>query len=142
MDTRARYGAALGGMIGGWAEKVFNLITAVSCLTLGVIAFIEVAVGLVEASWTSAEIVIYILSMVLWTFGSFIFATPHDEARSVNGVGSFLAGLAMGAFGGLLTAAPAYAVLKKAQDTPGINLADYLKCEPLALWQKMVAILP
>ncbi|KAK5728287.1 hypothetical protein LTR15_001422 [Elasticomyces elasticus] len=142
MDTRARYGTALGDTIGRWAEKMFNLITAISCLTLGVTACIELVLGATEASLKPVIDVVYVLAMLVWTYGSLIFATPHDEARSVNSVGAFLAGLATGAFGGFFTAAPAYVVLQKAQDAPGLDLGAYLKCEPVALWQKVVAILP
>ncbi|KAK3658832.1 hypothetical protein LTR56_001703 [Elasticomyces elasticus] len=124
MDTRARYGAALGDTLGKWADRLFNLITATSCLALGVIACIELVVGAIEASSMAHFAVVYVLLMLLWTYVSFTQAIPHDKARSVYSLRTFVAGLAMGAFGGFFTASPAFTVMSGAQDTPGVGLGD------------------
>ena len=139
MDTRARYGAALGEKIGTWSEKVFNFFTAASCLVLGVIASIELVLGALEVPVVPYIVVIYALFLLFWTYTSLIFATPHDEARSVD---SFFGGLVMGVFGGIFTATPAFVILLGAQNKPGSSLEAYMKCEPVALWQKAVSVLP
>ncbi|KAK5737680.1 hypothetical protein LTR17_006542 [Elasticomyces elasticus] len=142
MDTRARYGTSLSHTLGRWAERVFNLITAIGCLTLATIACIELALGAIQASAMAHIIALYVFLMLVGTYVSLGFTTPRDKARSVHNMQFFLAGLAMGMFGGIFRAAPAFSVLRMAQNTPGIGLGDYLKCESVALWQKVVAVLP
>jgi hypothetical protein len=142
MDTRARYGAALGAIFGGWSETVFTFLTAGSCLMLGVLASIELVLGAMETSLKPFAIVVYVLFMLVWNYVSLVFATPYDGARSMNSLGAFLGGLAMGAFGGLFVAAPAFTLLHSAQDTPGSSLDIYLRCESVALWQKLIAVVP
>lgn len=142
MDAHARYGAALGTILGGWSEKVFTFLTASSCLVLGVLASIELVLGAMETSLKPSIIVIYVLFMLFGTFVSLSFAISLDEARSVNSLDAFCGGLAMGAFGGLFVAAPAFILLYNTQDTPGSSLEIYLRCESVALWQKLIAVVP
>ncbi|KIW97231.1 uncharacterized protein Z519_02623 [Cladophialophora bantiana CBS 173.52] len=122
MDTRARYGAALGNKIGMWSELVFNFITAAGCLLLGVIDSIESVLGATEVLVPIFVVVLFVVFMLVWTYASLAFATSHDEARSVNNIGQFLRWLAFGAFGGLATATPAFILLQNARTHLGPTL--------------------
>lgn len=51
-------------------------------------------------------------------------------------------GLGTGAFGGLFVALPAFLIMLNADEHPGVGLSDYLRCEGVAWWKKMVAIVP
>jgi hypothetical protein len=51
-------------------------------------------------------------------------------------------GLGTGAFGGLFVALPAFLIMLNADEHPGVGLNDYLRCEGVAWWKKMVAIVP
>lgn len=141
-DTRARYGHALGRLCGRPMAWLFGVLTTASTVTLAGVTVVELglaASGLGNRAWMAA---IYVLFTLAWTYGSLVFASPHDEAKDVSGITGILAGAAMGAFSGLFVAMPAFSVMLAAKKEPGMGLNDYLGCETVSWWQKMVAILP
>jgi hypothetical protein len=142
MDTKARYGAALEQRYGRWSRIAFTFIHANSCMTLGLISAIELVQGAVDAKIRVYVCIIYFLMLVFWTAGAFAFSTPHDEAYGSEGALLLLAGLLMGTFGGLFTAAPAYAMMSQAKTTPGVGISDYLRCKEVSMWKKVTAIIP
>jgi len=141
IDTKARYGEKLGKRYGPVFKVLFTFMTAASTMVLGVVAATELILAAKDGvSWWL--ILGYIVFALAWTYGSVIFQSPHDEGIAVNSVGKLLAGLAMGAFGGLFTAAPAFSVMQAASNEPGVGLHGYLHYRTVALWQKIVAFLP
>lgn len=141
-DTRARYGRELGRVCGQPAAWLFGALTATSTVILASVSVIELCLaahGMGKRAWIAA---IYVLFSLVWTYGSLVFASPHDEAKDLRGVGGILAGAAMGAFAGCFVAGPAFGVMMAAKDHPGVGLGAYLRCEGATWWQKMVAILP
>ncbi|GAM38647.1 hypothetical protein TCE0_033f09538 [Talaromyces pinophilus] len=145
LDTRARYGEALGRLCGWPAAWLFGALTAASTITLACVSVIELGLAaheLVKSAWVAIFYVIaYVVFTLVWTYGSLVFASPHDEAKDV-GIKSILGGVAVGAFSGFFVAAPALGVMLVAPDQPGVGLSAYLRCEGATWWQKMVAILP
>jgi hypothetical protein len=142
MDTKARYGAVLEQRFGRWSRIAFTFIHANSCMILGLISAIELIQGAVDAKIPAYVCIIYCLVMVFWTFIAFGFSTPHDEAYGSEGVSQLVAGLLMGAFGGLFTAAPAYSMMTQAETTPGVGISVYLRCKEVSIWKKVTAIIP
>lgn len=147
-DTRARYGRALGrvccgGRWGRVVEMVFALLTTASTVTLAGVSVVELGRAAKEAgrgkAWLAAG---YVVFSLVWMKYSLAFESPYDAAKDNGGWGRRLAGLAMGAFGGLFVAMPALFMMLTAEEQAGVGLGDYLQCEGVAWWQKMVAILP
>lgn len=142
MDTRSRYGAALGQLVGTWARCLFNFITATSCMILGIISAILMCLAVQQLGIRWYIVMLYIIFAFLWMWHGMSFAIPHDESRLVNSWGKFLAGLAMGCFGGCSLAAPAFVLFTNAPSSPGVGLVEYIKCDSIATWKKIVALSP
>lgn len=142
-DTRARYGRALGRAC-RWepASLVFGVLTAASTLTLSVVSVIELGLAAKQAGRLGWLAVLYVFFIVVWTHFSLEIASPRDGAKDMTKWKSVLGGIGMGAFGGVFVAAPAFVIMLTADQQPGVGLGDYLRCEGVAWWQKMVAILP
>ena len=147
-DTRARYGRALGGLFGRgrWARAVewgFGALTAASTITLTGVSVVELGLAAKEAGSRKAWMTVgYVFLALLWTYTSLVFVSPHDEAKDNRGWRKRLAGLAAGAFMGLFVAWPAFTVMPTVEEQPWAGLGEYLQCERVAWWQKIVAILP
>ena len=142
-DTRARYGRAL-GRVCGWqpAELVFGILTAASTLTLSVVSFIELGHAARQAGKLGLSAVLHVVFTLAWTFFGLETASPRDGGKDMGKWRSVLGGVGMGAFGGVFVAAPAFVIMLTAARQPGMGLSDYLRCESVAWWQKMVAVLP
>lgn len=141
-DIRARYRKALGKLCGRPAAWLFGALTAASTVTLAGVAVTELglaAKGLRKSAWMAA---IYVVFTLVWTYGSLVFASPHDDAKALRGWLGRLGGVGTGAFAGLFVAAPSFGIMMAAQDHPGIGLSTYSRCEGTTRWQKMVALLP
>ncbi len=145
MDTRARYGRALGKQIGGKVtEWLFSVVTTVSLVTLGVISTIEVSMGVVESLPSSQRwsIVWIVLFLVAWAWGSFQIFPPRDVPFTTGSLLEILAGFAMGCFAGLFVAAPSFAAMQAAPRYPGLSVQNYIKCQSITWWERAIAILP
>jgi hypothetical protein len=141
-DTRARYGEALGRLCGRPAAWLFGALTAASTITLAGVSVIELGLAANEMGKKAWMAAVYVVFTLAWTYGSLVFASPHDEGKDLGGLAGILGGAAMGAFSGCFVAAPALGVMMAAQNHPGVGLGAYLQCESATWWQKMVAILP
>jgi hypothetical protein len=148
-DTRARYGRALGGLFGRgrWAravEWVFGTLTAASTITLAGVSVIELGLAAkqVGSGMVWLAVAVYVFLAACWMYGSLVFESPHDEAKDNGAQRMRLAGFAMGVFGGFFVAWPALIVMLASEKQPGLGLGDYLRCERVAWWQKLVAISP
>ncbi|KAK3988888.1 hypothetical protein QBC44DRAFT_328414 [Cladorrhinum sp. PSN332] len=144
MDVRGRYGRALGERLGGWAQAVFTGVATMGLVVLAVLSVTELLLGLVKGAvgkhyWLP---VLYFLFMLFWTKGAFVFDSPHDEPYSAGGSGPILGGFVMGCFGGLFVAAPAFAMMLASPNDSGLAVGDYIRCESVALWEKITAIMP
>ncbi|KAK3628630.1 hypothetical protein LTR56_002018 [Elasticomyces elasticus] len=145
LDTKARYGAALGARCGKWSEKLFNLATATGCLVLGVVASTELVLVAIEIQDSKTYmLVLYPLVLLGGTFIGFGLAVPVDKTSPMN---LYYLGysVSFGLLAAVLTACLPFAVYTgTAHDVNGTwsNLGEYLKCEPVALWQKAIAVLP
>ena len=142
VDTRSRYGDTLGKLLGAWARCLFNLMTATSCMTLGIVSAILMCLAIQQLHIRWYIIMVYLIFALVWMWGGMNFAVPHDETRSANTVRKILAGLAMGCFGGCFLAAPAFVLFMNAPSSPGVGLAEYVKCDSIATWKKLVALSP
>ncbi|KAL9069594.1 MAG: hypothetical protein Q9157_006106 [Trypethelium eluteriae] len=141
MDTRARYGESLKDWLGPWAQRTFTIIHAVSCLTLGLVIAILLILAVIQLPAPVFFIPVYLVFSTIWMFGSFLLFPPFDGGTAPNSVPTFLAGLLMGAFGGLFTSAPAFGSMMFAS-TDGATLKEYLKCDTVDTWHKFIAIFP
>jgi len=147
-DTRARYGRALGRLFGRGrcaraAEWLFGALTAASTITLTGVSVVELGLAAKQAGSGKAWLaVVYVFFTAFWMYLSLSFVSPHDEAKDNGGLKKRLAGLGMGIFGGVFVAWPALVIMQTAERQPGLGLGEYLRCEGVAWWQKMVAILP
>lgn len=144
MDVKGRYGEALARLVGGWAHVAFSMFGTVSLLVLGALSATELVLGVVKgvvgtSYWVVA---IYVVIMLLWTFGSFSFDAPTDEGFATKGFGKLLAGFAMGCFGGVFVAIPAFVLMMRSPHAPGLAVGDYLRCESVSLWERLTAVLP
>lgn len=141
-DTRARYGEALGRLCGRPAAWSFSVLTAASTVTLTGVAAVELGFAAKELGKSAWMVAVCALFGLLWAFLSFDIASPHDEAKFLNGLPGNVLGLGVGAFAGVFVGAPAFYVMMNAQDHPESGLSAYLRCEGIVWWQKMVAVLP
>lgn len=144
MDVRGRYGRALGEWLGGFAQAVFTGLATVGLAVLAGLSVTELLLGVVKGAlgkhyWI---VVLYFLVMSFWTNGAFAFDSPHDEPYSAGKPRKILAGFAMGCFGGLFVAAPAFAVMMTSANKPGLAVGDYIRCQSVGMWEKATAILP
>ncbi|KAK4459847.1 hypothetical protein QBC42DRAFT_348501 [Cladorrhinum samala] len=144
MDVRGRYGRALGHRLGRFAQAAFTGLATVGLAALAGLSVTELLLGVVRGAlgkhyWIVA---LYFLIMVFWTKLAFVFASPHDEPYSAGKGGGVLAGFAMGCFGGIFVAAPAFAMMMASADKPGLAIGGYIGCESVAWWEKATAIMP
>ena len=142
IDTKARYAVMLEERFGRWANRLFTFVHAISTLTLAVLAMIMLIIAVVQANVPMFFIPAYIIFSIIWMFGSFILFPPFDGGMSPHSIPLFVAGLAMGVFGGFITSTPAFGAMMSAPTTPGTTLGGYLKCESVSVWEKFVAIFP
>ncbi|KAG1734130.1 hypothetical protein EDB19DRAFT_1171964 [Suillus lakei] len=140
IDPKARYGNQLGE---GFSSTVFNFVTAMSTLILGGLSSVLLVSAAKELHHHHFIVIIYIIMLVVWTaFGRMFRPDPtSDKTNSPTGLG-VLAGLAMGCFAGILIATPAFCVMMIAPKSPGLGLMDYVQCEGLALWRRVIAVIP
>ncbi|KAG2121436.1 hypothetical protein DEU56DRAFT_95798 [Suillus clintonianus] len=125
----------------------FNTITGISLLILGVLPWVLYGSAYVEATGHN-RVVTILLSLLEIPITSimeavlllFIWLGPdlHDLPTSLKFILNILA---IGCFAAII-AAPAFIIMWKAPTSPGLGLKDYLQCEGLALWRKIVAIIP
>jgi hypothetical protein len=147
VDTRARYGDVLEKYLGKPFRWLFTIISAVACLYLGLLTLLLLCLAAADwhvPVWTPILVAIaYTLIMLFWTNLSFSDMTPRDEGLpGIRNLGQFLAGLGMGLFGIFFVAQPAgYAVLVSPK-SPGVGLKKYAACESVALWRKVIQLLP
>lgn len=143
MDTRSRYGDALGQLLGTWASCLFNLITAISCMTLGIVSAILMCLAVQQLGIQWQIIIAYVIFALIWMWCGLVFQVPRDaEAGSANTLDEFFAGLAIGCLSSCFLAAPAFIIFKIAPSSPGVSLGEYVKCDSIAIWKKLVALSP
>lgn len=142
-DTKARYGEAFGKKYGAWFGVLFSLMTASSCLLLGVISSALLIKAVFELHLHWSIIFAYYLLTVIWAAVSLAVMRPTDAAESNDTILKVIGGIFFGAFIGIFVATiPAYILLKLSSNSPGVGLNTYLHCERVALWEKVIAVLP
>jgi hypothetical protein len=147
VDTRARYGDVLEKHLGKPFRWLFTTISAVACLYLGLLTLLLLCLAAADwhvPAWKPVLVAIaYTLIMLFWTNLSFSFMTPRDEGTiGIRNLGKFLAGLGMGVFGVFFVALPGlYAVLVSPK-APGVGLKKYTACTSVALWRRVIQLLP
>ncbi|KIM89280.1 hypothetical protein PILCRDRAFT_2527 [Piloderma croceum F 1598] len=113
IDTKAQYREAVKGRLPeSWGRYAFSLITATSCLILGILSAILLIVAAVDLQLSWFIVLIYIAFSLFWTSGSLVFQTPHDEGYSPTNLRTALAGTAMGCFMGVGIAMPALMLMR------------------------------
>lgn len=150
-DYKQRYAAVLGRRYGAWSFAAFNAWNATACLLLGM----EALILLIHSAMNIHEVpiplvVAYPIFSVVWSTISLAAIPPSDGAVS----GNIFAGALMGAFVGVVVAAPAFGLWQDAQFTDeiadmmgktapeGLSLGDFLACESASVWAKFAAIMP
>lgn len=142
IDTKARYAVMLEQRYGRWANRVFTYVHTIATLTLAVTSLIMLALAVIQANIPMQFVPMFIILSIVWMFGSFAFFPPVDGGVPPTNVRTFFAGLAMGIFSGVFTAAPSFGAMVNAPTSPGVGLGDYLGCESASVWEKFVAIFP
>ncbi|KAH8900443.1 hypothetical protein GQ53DRAFT_757457 [Thozetella sp. PMI_491] len=152
IDCKVRYADSLKS--GG---RVFNFVTATSCLLQGVLGLVLLATGVADVMKDTSVtilpiVVIYPLFCIVWMIGSLFLVPMRDGGRrrasQWHWVGYFM-DVGMGAFAGIFLAAPAFILYQSAQFSKGFgahgngldDLGAYLSCEA-ALWRKFSAVTP
>lgn len=139
MDTKARYAAMLQSKQDKWygdrlSNRRFTWIHALSTLTLGIIEAILLVLAYAQIGPPVFFVPIYIVFSTIWMLGSFVFISPMDGGSVPNTLLLFVAGLAMGIFGGAFTSAAAFgsrswlffnSTLRK-EHTKNANLVTYM----------------
>ncbi len=100
IDTRSRYGDALRRLLGTWARCLFKLITATSCMILGVVSAILMCLAAQQFGVRWYLVLLYVILALTWMWLGMCCMIPHDETRSANTLSRFLTGLAVGCVGG------------------------------------------
>ena len=153
IDTKKRYAETLRGStaLGRVACVAFKLTNAGSAFGMGAMCAALLIKGAIELGLKWYFFVLYCLFMVIWAAVSFRFIPVQDGG--VGGAGIVLDTL-MGAFAGVFLAAPAFFIMRSAEqptvsldgfETPKsgqASLNDYLSCESVAVWRKVAAVLP
>ena len=145
MDTRARYGRALGKMIGDtFTEWLFSVVTTASLVTLRVISTTELSVGVIRALEPSMRwgVTLGVLILVVWTWGSFLMIKPLDVLFTTGSFSEMLGEFATGSFIGLFVAAPSFFAMLAASHSPGMSIPNYIKCQSISWWERAIAVLP
>ncbi len=140
----ARYG-------GAFASALFKIVNGVSAFGMGIICVALLIKGAADLNLAWYFFVIYCVFMVIWTAASFAIWPVQDGGIKGSGI---IPDVLMGAFAGLFLAAPAFDLMKSAEqptltsggfstpDSGQTSLKKYLACEDVAVWQKFVAIFP
>jgi hypothetical protein len=142
IDTRNRYGELLGKVLGTWARCIFNLITATSCMTLGIISAMLMGLAVQQAEIKWYFVLIYVVLSLIWGFAGMSFMVPHDDSESRYSFGRIIGGIFIGCFSGCFLAAPAFILSYTAQTFPGVGVLDYVECKSVTTWRKVVALSP
>lgn len=118
------------------------------CLYMGVICAVLLIKAVIDLKLQWFIVLIYCVSMVIWTAGSFAVRPPRDH--SISGFG-IVVDVLVGAFAGVTLAASAIAIWQSAKfdadygsGSPEhlLSLGQYLSCEGLPVWRKFTAIFP
>ncbi len=145
IDTKARYGRALGKRPGGLvAAWLFSVVTTVSLVTLGVISTIELSMFAVKIytpslKWWTAYIM---LVMVFWTCVTLLCIPPRDIPSTSGSFGEVLSGFMMGCFAGLYAAFPLFIMMQGSSHSPGMSITNYVRCQSISWWERAIAVLP
>ncbi len=78
MNRKSRYGKTLGEGFHFTHAITFTFMTGGSTLLLALVAMVELCLAVVQDSIPPRLIVMSVLGSVFWTYGSFMFASPHD----------------------------------------------------------------
>ncbi|KAG2147661.1 hypothetical protein DEU56DRAFT_132542 [Suillus clintonianus] len=138
IDPKVRYGDQFER---DFLRRAFNLATAISTLILGVLSSVLLVFAAKGLHRDRFFIIIYVVVLVVWTFCGWMFRPSPTKVHSPKGLG-ILAGLAMGCFSGALIATPAFVIMQIAPTSPGLGLLDYIQCNGLAVWRRVVAVIP
>lgn len=153
IDTKKRYAETLRGssFLGRAACVAFKLTNAGSAFGMGAMCAALLIKGALEIDLKWYFFVVYCVFMVIWAAVSFVFVPVQDGG--VGGAG-IIVDVLMGAFAGVILAAPAFFIMRNAEQptvsldgfsTPEsgqASLNDYLSCESVAVWRKIAAVLP
>ena len=153
IDTKKRYAESLRGSsyLGRAACIAFKLTNSGSAFGMGAMCAALLIKGALELHLKWYFFVLYCVFMVIWAAVSFTFIPVQDGG--VKGAGIILDVL-MGAFAGVILAAPAFFIMRSAEQptlsgdgfsTPEsgqASLNHYLSCDSVAVWRKVAAILP
>ena len=149
IDTKKRYAIKLSDTkyLGSPACVAFKIINGVSAFGMGIMCAALLIKGAIDASLEWYIIIIYCILSVIWAAASFLICPVQDGGMKGSGL---ILDILMGAFAGIILAAPAFAVMQRAEKPDGFltpesgqaSLNDYLSCESVAVWQKFVAIFP
>lgn len=153
IDTKKRYASRLrdSKYLGTPACVAFKIINAGSAFGMGLVSAALLIKAVIDMELQWFFIVGYCVFSVIWAVASFSICPVQDGG--IRGMG-IIQDLLMGAFAGVFLAAPAFAVMKNAEfpvldghgfktpESGSASLQNYLSCGSVAVWQKMVAILP
>ncbi|KAF7620966.1 hypothetical protein AFLA_006259 [Aspergillus flavus NRRL3357] len=142
IDTQARFGDELEERFGSWSRHLFSLVSAFNCFFLTMLAVLLLLVGTIQVHAGWVLILHYIIFSVVVTVISFGARLPRDQPTGVNTVKDIMKGIAMGCYMSTALVIPALIVFLQEPDSPGSDVITYIRCEPLALWRKFIAIFP
>ncbi len=145
MDTRARYGRALGKKIGGKVtEWLFSVVTTVGLVTLGVISAIELGMYAVKHSSSSKTLMITEMVFLLLVFGwgSLVGFPPLDVPLTATSLRQVKHGFVTGCIAGVIMAALSMVEMDESARSPGLSVLDYIKCQSIPWWERALAVLP
>lgn len=149
IDTKKRYAEKLGGIAG----VIFKVIHGGSAFGMGAMCSALLIKGAIDMSLKWYFVLVYCIFCVIWAAVSFRMVPVED--RGIMGLG-IIPDVLMGAFAGIFLAAPAFIVMRSAEqptldrgsfsfNTPesgSASLQDYLSCESVPVWRKLAAVLP
>lgn len=156
VDCRVRYADSLKQK---WASTLFNLTNSVSCVLQGVFSAILLIHGAIDLNSSDSfgspwpVVAIYPVFSLIWMFASFALLPMRDGGRRRAGQvhwAWYIFDIGIGAFAGLVLAAPAFGLYQSAQfdktalgdNSDGASdLRSYLSCES-QVWRKFVAVVP
>ena len=149
IDTKKRYAENLGGIAG----VIFKLIHGGSAFGMGAMCVALLIKGAIDMNLKWYFMLVYCIFCVIWAAVSFSVVPVEDGG--IKGFG-IIPDVLMGVFAGVFLAAPAFIVMRKAEQptldtgsfdftTPesgSASLHDYLSCESVPVWRKVAAVLP
>lgn len=125
----------------------FNAITGISLLTLGVFPWVlfisawrdnphprgAVAILFLLLMQPITSVMVVVVRLITWLGpGDLSLPTILKRILHIFGIVCIAA----------IATVPAFAIMWTAPTSPGMGLKDYLQCEGLALWRKIIAITP